>query len=393
MKHKQKIGFWFRWPVILISLYLCFPLGLILMIVRISKNIKSRSITNKRKNLFNKDEYGHIDVPKDLVEKGKEIESNLKKELYCNKRHLPFEILCDIWWLLIIFLLLLAGCSFLLYHSFHDSTVTGIVMIITLNIVLLPFYWYVNKRVKRVKEENEEKAEWLNEAYQETFNAFVFSEYIERRLLSTGVIHGENDKANDDNPECRKFYHYNQLYKYHLEYKYAGHETERVDGFSGFSFDNSIWDFGPFCYNIYFDNIKKARICFLSPKSTQNEVVIFRKRLSGYYLNKNEKNDLKKYEMDNSRFNENFDVYAKNSIELFKIFTPSYMEKVIEFSEKYGVGFISIESNAIAVDLDSKFPTLSNTYSGYDVYQAVAYAENAFQYFMSFMKDISVLGI
>lgn len=393
MNDKQKIGCLFCWPVILINLLLCFPLGLILMIVRILKNVKAKQNANKTKIPYNKAEYGHADAPEDLVEKGKEIESNLEKELYCNKRDLPLEILRDIKWLLLGFVPILAGFIFVLYHSFYDSIVAGIVMIISFNLVMIPFYLYLNKRVKKVKKRNKEVAQWLREIYQETFNTFVFSEYIERRLLSVGVVHSENDKPNQDNPECRKFYHYGAYCEHPLRYKYAGHVAGRVSGFSGFNFDNSIWKYGPFCYNVYGDGYKKARLLFLSRKSVENEVVVFRKGSNGYHLEKDEKNDFKKYEMDNSRFNEKFDTYAKDSIELFKIFTPSYMEKVIEITEKHGVGFISIQGDVVAIDLDSKFPTLTNIYAGFNVQQAVAYAENVFQYFMTFMEDISPIGI
>lgn len=393
MNDKKKTGCLLCWPVILINLLLCFPLGLILMIVRISKNVKAKQNANKTKIPYNKADYGYVDVPEDLFEKGKEIESNLEKELYCNKRDLPLEILRDIKWLLLGSLPIIALFIFLLYHSFQDSVVTGIVMIISFNIVMIPFYLYLNKRVKKVKKHNSEVAQWLREVYQETFNTFVFSEYIERRLLSVGVVHSENDRPNQDNPEYRKFYHFDTYYEHPLRYKYAGQVAGRVSGFSGFNFDNSIWKFGPFCYNVYDDGYKKARLLFLSRKPVQNEVVVFRKGSNGYHLEKGEKNDFKKYEMDNSRFNEKFDVYAKDSIELFKIFTPSYMEKVIEITEKHGVGFISIQGDVVAIDLDSKFPTLTNSYVGFNVQQAIAYAENAFQYFMTFMEDISPIGI
>lgn len=388
MKDKQKIGFWFRWPVILLMLYIALPIGLILMIVRITKNNQAKQQV-KWQQKIQADLQNSVAVPEDLLNKGKEIESNLEKELYCNKRALPFEILYDIKWLLLVFVPLIAFFVFFFYNLVRQSVVDGIVFTISYNIVLIPLYWYLNKRIKKVKKLNAEEAQWLRAVYQETFNVFVFSEYIERRLVSVGVIHSENDKPNHDNPECRKFYHYNTT-KYHLRYKYAKHEVERVSNFYGFNFDNSIWKFGPFCYNPCANGGTSARMLFFSRKIIENNVVICGKK-SKFGLRDEEKRKFKKYEMDNSHFNEKFNIYAQNSTELFKIFTPAYMEKVLKISEKTNIGCMEIGGDCVTVDFDKGFPALANAYNGFNVHQALVYAENVFQHFISFMDDISIL--
>ncbi len=390
MNDKQKPGCLLCWPVILINLLLCFPLGLILMIVRILKNVKANQNANNLTTPYRKASVGSVTVPEDLINKGKEIEGNLKKELYCNKKDLPREIFDETKWFLLGLLLIIIAYIYMLYNCGDFGT--GLLWTLLFISAPWPIYWNIIKRTKEVKESNKITAQWLCKAYQETFNTFVFSEYIERRLFSTGVVHSENDRPNPDNPECRKFYHYDNYYKGTLRYKYAGHEIERISGYSGFNFDNSIWKFGPFCYKVYGDEIKRAEMLFLSRKKVENQIVVCRKT-SEYSFNDYEKENFKKYEMDNSRFNEKFDVYAQNSVELFKIFTPAYMEKVLEIAEKRGVGYISIGGECIMVTFDSSFPVLANAYTGYNVYQAVAYAENLCQYFMTFMEDISPIGI
>ena len=97
--------------------------------------------------------------------------------------------------------------------------------------------------------------------------------------------------------------------------------------------------------------------------------------------------------MDNSRFNQTFNVYAKDSLELFKVFTPAYMEKIINIADRMGIGMLSIRGNCVEVIFDSNFPVLKNPSIGYNVPQALSDAEGIFQYFMYFMEFVSCIGI
>lgn len=387
---KQKICFWLRWPVILINLYCCLPLGLILMIVRISKNKKAKQNADNLTIPYDNASYSSIDVPEDLIEKGKEIESNLKKELYCNKRDLPIDIFQEIKWYLLALLGIIIAYVFMVCNC--NDFGTGFIWTLFFIGVPYPVYWNIIKRTKEVKDANKSHANYLRKIYQDTFNAFVFSEYIERRLLGVGIVPNEDDMPNADDEERRRFYHYSYYYKVPLRYKYSGQETEYIEGFKGFSFNWSIWKFGPFFYNVTREENQKATITFYSRKKIESEVVILRKN-SEYKLKETEIKSFKKYEMDNSRFNEKFDIYAQNSVELFKIFTPAYMEKILKIAEKRCVGYISIGGECVNVIFDSDFPILVNACTGYNVHQAVAYAENVFRYFMTFMEDISPIGI
>ena len=69
------------------------------------------------------------------------------------------------------------------------------------------------------------------------------------------------------------------------------------------------------------------------------------------------------------------------------------MEKVLEVSEKTGLGFLSVTGDCVNISLDSKFPILENPYPGYDVNKAIIHAEGVFQYFMNFIETISPIGI
>ena len=390
MEEKQKVGCMCSLPVVILCMCLFLPLGLILLVARIIKKRNIKKSVESAPEPHKISPVKDVVVPEDLLNKGKEIQENLKKELYCNRKDLPREIFSEIKW----FLLMLAAVIGLYVYIIMGCKDFGTGLLWTLLFIGAPWpiYWNIIKRTREAKESNREYAESLRRDYQSTFNAFVFSEYIERRLLAAGVIHGEGDMPNEDNSECRKFYHYYSYHKYNLRYKYANHEVEHISGLGGFEFNDSIWKFGQFCYKTCGEYNQVAELLLFSRKPVEREVVIFRKN-SGYSLNENEVKDFRKYDMDNSRFNNKFDVYAQDSIELFKVYTPAYMEKMLELSEKHGIGFASIRGNVLKIALDSNFPVLTNPHIGYDVKKAIGYAEGVFQYFMSFMENVSPIGL
>lgn len=395
MKEKEKVGCLFSVPTVLLMMVLFFPIGLILLAGRCIKKSAMKKQAKKQNELRPTiTPVKEVNVPGDLLSKGNEIANNLKKELYCNKRDLPIDIFNATKWFWLLQLLVIAAYVYVIYTS--EDFESGFLWTLLFIGAPWPIYTNIIRRTREVKESNRNRATYLRRVYQDTFNALVFSEYIERRLVESGIEHSEGDLPNSNDEEKRKFYHFSDYRKGFLRYKYSGQATEYVEGFSGFSFDNSVWKFGPFCYSVnnidYDSQPKTAQMLFLSRKSTENEVVIFRKK-SEFRLNEYEVSAFKKYEMDNFHFNEKFDIYAKNSIELFKVFTPAYMERILNMSEKLGVGLISIKGDCVEVVFDSKFPVLENSLDGYNVKEAIAEAEGVFQYFMQCMNIISNIGI
>lgn len=313
----------------------------------------------------------------DLFLKGKEIEENLQKELYCNKKDRPREIFNAIKWWLLLQLLVIIAYIYMLYTC--DDFGTGVLW--TLLFIGAPWPIYVNlfKKAKQAKQENDECADYIKKTYQDTFDAFIFANQVEQVLFTLGFAHGEKDTVNPDE-ETKHFYKYDSINTLSLRYEYSDVKSVNVFGYKGFSFYGSSFIGKEFWYQtLYGVNLR-----FKLPKNIGHRFTIIR---NGAFYDPDVSGDisnLKTISLDNSQFTNRFTTYATDTIEAFKLMTPSYMEKLLRFSEKYEIRYITVVDDELIIHFDSNYPTLQNPVKGYDVQiainNAVAVAQNFFQF-------------
>lgn len=124
--------------------------------------------------------------------------------------------------------------------------------------------------------------------------------------------------------------------------------------FSNISLSESVYDSHKDGY--VYENLFTGQAYVLSFKSNlQGNVRVFSKKYRGAQYSKGNKNTDHRIHMENSRFNDVFEVYATNEHEAFYVLTPYVMEQLLLIYNQYGGFGMAVVGDQIAIALNTGY--------------------------------------